>query len=303
MISALTGFVQEQLDEWAHDRYRKTLLNKDGIPLSVALLLANESAPRTSVFRRSLGEQGYRDWSRLRFCSQGAWDRDEQNFGKLLAPLVMTTREDNVELDIREIRNIALSRDELSKYQTIEQFADDMHRVGQQDSASELEKLLAHLNSTCMSEAVTASNVFAKFGWDDRILFDNDDGSHRLAAARRIAIALGKKVSLKRPLEHHFLNAEAVQVIADNYVLLLLPNETWINRLPGALFDADVAFVPGAFRAPPCYGDDAQVLPLLRNDDRSASAARYLRSCGFTDLVDHLIEDLGVQQARTDRLN
>ena len=302
VVNKTIGFVQDILDDLAEQRHRETLLKRKGIPLSAALLLARKASPRSSTYRRSLGEQGYRDWTRLRFVSEFHWETDEQNFDRFLAPLVDKTRDEDVVLDIREIRNIARSRDKLSGYQTIEQFAHAMRRGGEQESHSVLEELLESLKCSCMSENVTASNVFAKFGWDERILFDNDDGSHRLAAVKRIAIALGEKVPMRRPFEQYLLNADAVRAIADNFVLLLLPNEVWSMRLPGAISDDGVPFIPGSFRAPPCYGVGAKVLPLSRKDDLSASTASYLRSCGFIDLVEHLVEDLTVQQALTKRL-
>lgn len=274
------------------------MLLKKGILLSTALLMAEEPSSRASTYRRSLGMYGYRDWTRLRFFREFHWDKDETNFDGYLAPLVTITQRDAVEVDIREVRNICQSRDDLSDYRTIEQFANDLPKYYGRGTHADLDRCLGHLEVTCFGTTQLVGNIFTDFGWDDRLLFSNNNGSHNMAVARRIAIELGVRVPLKRPHEYHFLNADAVQALADKYALILLPNETWANKLPGALSSDGVPVVPGSFRAPPCYGDSARVLPLQRQHELSASAADYLRSSGFVDLVDHLVEDLQAQQSR-----
>lgn len=303
MIGWMKDTISEQLDLRAERRHRSAL-RAEGIPLEAALTLAKDARPRQTVFRQSLGEKGHRDWTHLRAHSHWSSEEDREKLDDVFKSLVTTTTKPAVEFDIADVDNILLSKSTLSRYPTMEVFEkrSPNHEYGQ-GTPGDLQRCLAHEQIRCLKGTLHKSESFTSFGWDDRLLLNNMGGSHHFSAARRIAREQGIKVPLQLKHEHHALNPDAVHFVEQSLVLLVIPHEDLFKELRYALRQEMVPVIPGRFRAPRCYGNDAHVLALSLKSEPSAKAANYLRSCGFTDLVDHLIEDLGVQHARMKRLN
>ncbi len=292
-----------QLDEVAARRHRSAL-RAEGVPLEVALTLAKDSRPRHSPFQQSLGQSGHRDWTQLRASKRWLDENDQDKLDLVLTSLVRTTRTKGAEFDIQEVTNILLSKSELSSFPSIQAFE---HRSPnneyRQGSRADLQRCLAHDQVRCLKGTLCVGDSFTSFGWDERLLLNNQGGSHHLSTARRIARELGVKVPLQLDHEHHVLDANAVHFIEQSVSLIVVPYPDLWDELKFALRREQIPVIPGCFRAPACYGDEAMVLPLSLRSDSATSAAAYLRSCGFVDLVDHLIEDLGAQQMRKKRLN
>jgi hypothetical protein len=303
MINWMKGTIARQLDQQAERRHRSAL-RAEGIPLEAALTLAKDARPRKATYRTSLGETGHRDWTQLRTTSHWASEADKEKLDDVLARLVGTTKITEAEYDIADVTNILLSKSRLTTFMTMDAFGrrTPNHEYGQ-GSPADLQRCLAHDQVRCLKGTMHRCDSFTSFGWDDRLLLNNNGGSHHFSAARRIAMELGVKVPLQLNQEHHVLNADTVHFLERTLALMVIPYPDLLDDLKYALRREQIPVIPGRFKPPVCYGHEALVLPLSLNSDLSVSAAGYLRSCGFTDLVDHLIEDLGVQEARSKRLN
>lgn len=303
MMGWVKNSLVRQLDKVAARRHRSAL-RAEGVPLEVALTLAKDSRPRHSPFQQSLGQSGHRDWTQLRASKRWLDENDQDKLDLVLTSLVRTTRTKGAEFDIQEVTNILLSKSELSSFPSIQAFE---HRSPnneyRQGSRADLQRCLAHDQVRCLKGTLCVGDSFTSFGWDERLLLNNQGGSHHLSTARRIARELGVKVPLQLDHEHHVLDANAVHFIEQSVSLIVVPYPDLWDELKFALRREQIPVIPGCFRAPACYGDEAMVLPLSLRSDSATSAAAYLRSCGFVDLVDHLIEDLGAQQMRKKRLN
>lgn len=305
MIDWMKGSISEHLDLRAERRHHITL-RSEGFPLKDALTLANDvrPRPRKTVFQQSLGSRGHRDWTQLRAQSHWASEQDREKLDDIFRRLVTTTKTSAAEVDIADVNNILLSKSELSRYPTMRAFENRTpnHEYGQ-GTPGDLQRCLAHSEVRCLKGTHHKCDSFTSFGWDERLLLNNNGGSHNFSAARRIARELGVKVPLQLSLEHHELNPDAVHLVQQSLALLVVPHEDLFKELRYAMRHEMIPVIPGCFRAPRCYGYDAHVLALSLKNDISAKAANYLRSCGFTDLVDHLVEDLGVQLARMEPLD
>lgn len=303
LLHRVKATLARQLDELAARRHRSAL-RADGVPLEVALTLAKDFRPRHLPMTESLGQKGHRDWTQLRARTRWLDEADQEKLDLVLASLVRTTRAKGVEFEIQDVSNILLSKSKLSSFASMHAFE---HRQPnneyRQGSRADLERCLAHDQVRCLKGTLCVGDSFTSFGWDERLLLNNQGGSHHFSAARRIARELDVKVPLQLDHEHHVLDADAVHFVEQTVSLVVIPYPDLWDELKYALRREQVPVIPGCIRAPVCYGDDAMVLPLSIRSDRAASAAAYLRSCGFIDLVDHLIEDLGVQQMRQKRLN
>ena len=303
MVGWVKDSLVRQLDERAARRHRSTL-RSEGVPLEVALTLAKDSRPRHSPFQESLGQKGHRDWTQLRARSRWLDEADEDKLDLVLTSLVRTTRAKGVEFDIQDVTNILLSKSRLSLFSSMHAFE---HRRPnheyRQGSRADLQRCLAHDQVRCLKGTLCVGDSFTSFGWDERLLLNNQGGSHHFSAARRIARELSVKVPLQLDHEHHVLDANAVHFIEQSVSLIVVPYPDLWDELKYALRREQIPVIPGCFRAPTCYGDEAMVLPLSLRSDCATLAAAYLRSCGFIDLVDHLIEDLGAQLMRQKRLN
>lgn len=303
MFNWMKDALARQLNEQAARRHRNAL-RADGTPLEVALTLAKDSRPRSAHTRISLGEKGHRDWTQLRSLARGSDEQGKEKLNEVFARLVNTTKTTGAEFDIQDVENILLSKSELSSFETMTAFENRSpnYEYGQGKHA-DLQRCLAHNQIRCLKGTLDRSDSFTSFGWDDRLLLNNHGGSHHFSAARRLASELGVKVPLQLNHEHHVLDADTVHFLERSFALMVIPYSNMYNELKYALRRENIPVVPGSFRAPFCFGYESVVLPLSLNTNAAVSAASYLRSCGFTDMVDHLIEDLGVQQTRAKRLN
>jgi hypothetical protein len=303
MFNWMKDVFTRQLDERAARRHRNAL-RADGIPLEVALTLAKDSRPRSTPVRISLGEKGHRDWTQLRRHARWSGGQDKEKLDEAFARLVNTVETTGAEFDIQDVSNILLSKSELSSFATMTAFErrSPNHEYGQGKYA-DLQRCLAHHQIRCLKGTLDRSDSFTSFGWDERLLLNNHGGSHHFSAARRLASELGVKVPLQLSHEHHVLNADIVHFLERSYALMVIPYSDMCNELKYALRRENIRVVAGSFRAPYCFGYESVVLPMSLHTNAAVSAATYLRSCGFTDLVDLLIEDLGVQQTRENSLN
>lgn len=303
MVGWVKDSLVRQLDERAARRHRSTL-RSEGVPLEVALTLARDSRPRHFPFQESLGQKGHRDWAQLRARTRWLDEADQDKLDLVLTSLVRTTRTKGAEFDIQDVTNILLSKSKLSSFSSMHAFEyRSPNHEYRQGSRADLERCLAHDQVRCLKGSLCVGDSFTSFGWDERLLLNNLGGSHHFSAARRIARELSVKVPLQLDHEHHVLDANAVHFIEQSVSLIVVPYPDLWDELKYALRREHIPVIPGCFRAPVCYGDEAMVLPLSLRSDCTTIAAAYLRSCGFIDVVDHLIEDLGAQQMRQKRLN
>jgi hypothetical protein len=297
MISWIWNALIEEVDQRCANRHRQQLRSK-GVFLEVALVLGEYQGKRATDFNPSLGRTGHRDWSLLEANTHWSAQKDTNNLGQVFARLVNKVRTPEAEFDIADVRNILLSKSDLSTFATLESFENRSPNYEYGEGTSQdLQGCLDHNEIRCLKGTPLISDSFSSFGWDDRLLLNNHGGSHHFSAARRIARELGVKVPLQLVQHHHALDEATVGLIERTLALILIPNQELLNDLRSALRTEGVPIVQGDFRAPPYCGDDTKLLPLDLSNPLSSTAAAYLRRCGFTDLVSHLLEDFQQQMA------
>ena len=308
MLNWITEPIDRGLEQWAQKRNQQTQ-RLNGVFVEVALVLAEYTGPRQYRPRQCLGRTGHRDWTKLRASLRWSSEPDTNKLDAVLQHLVETTIEPSADFDIADVSNILLSKSNLASFPTMEAFENRMpnHEYGNGTQA-DLSRCLDHNEVRCLKGRRHGVDSASSFAWDSRLLLNNHGGSHHFSAARRIAKELKVNVALELLHEHHALNADVVREISESLALLVIPRDPdnpndW-NGVPGLLWDLKTAlrregvpFFRGEFRAPECYGE-ARVLPLPLTNDASAKAAKYLKACGFTDLVSDLVVDLDVQRAR-----
>lgn len=301
MIAWTQNKLARYMDQQAERRFRQNLRSR-GEFLELSFVLGKYAGPRATVFTPSLGCKGHRDWTQLQAASVWPAQADREQWGDVFKRLVNTVKAPAAEFDIAEVTNILLSKSKLTNFATMKAFEDRSpnHEYGH-GTHRDLQRCLNHDEVRCLKGTLKLSDSFSSFGWDERLLLNNQGGSHNFSAARRIAMELDVHVPLQLTIEHHRLDAETVQLVERSLALLIIPNKSLLDDLKYALKAEGVPVVPGTFRPLVYCGEGATLLPMSLNDDTSSQAALYLRSCGFTDLVDHLTEDLGLQKARTPR--
>lgn len=308
MLKWIKAPIDRGLDQWAHNKSMQ--VNRlNGVFVEVALVLAEYTGPRQNRPRQCLGRTGHRDWTQLRASHRWSSESDTDKLDAVLQRLVKTTTETSADFNIAEVSNILLSKSNLASFPTMEAFENRMPNYEYRNGTQEdLDRCLDHNEIRCLKGRGHRSDSASSFAWDSRLLLNNQGGSHHFSAARRIAKELKVNVALALLHEHHAFDADVVREISESLALLVIPRDPdnpndW-NGVPGLLWDLKAALrregvpiIPGDFRAPECYGE-ARVLPLSLMNETAAKAARYLRACGFTDLVSDLLEDLDVQQAQ-----
>lgn len=292
--------ITEQFTEAKYNWCRNTL-RTHGVLLETALEMAKYTGARATSFTPSLGEYGHRDWTQLRVNTHWLAPKPTEDWGAAFSRLVEVQSTPAAEFDIAAVTNILLAKSDLSNYASMEAFErrcpNDQYGQG---TRSDLDRCLAHDQIRCLKGTLRLGDTFATFAWDGRLLLKNAGGAHHFSAARQIARELGEKVPLQLNLSHHTLNAEAVRHIERSLALVIIPEdprEIFCNSLRRALAEDGVPVVAGSFMPPHYCGREASLLALSLNDERSVEAARYLRECGFTDLVAHLVDDIEKQQA------
>lgn len=237
---------------------------------------------------------------------------------------------DDWSCDIGEIAALSASKSPLAECATLDDFArtyaadklsDVAAVVGAHGSRAESaraqidELLLSRPFGIFKSDATKdSSEALVINAWESplRICYDNNDGSHRFAAARLIAreASLDYKVTAK--LKVRRLNLAAVQQLANEFSVMALPHsnpfhESGTGGPSGTrrLLDAIESFgaTYGQLELPP--GPDGlplgEAILLPHNDPKSAAAARVMRDAGITDLVNHL-RQLCVMQPSDDAI-
>lgn len=132
-----------------------------------------------------------------------------------------------------------------------------------------------------------------------RIGYDNDDGSHRFAAARLIAREAGLDYRVEAPLKVRSLNKDAVMQLSAEFNVMAIPPSQRMDehgRLASTgttqLLDAldEFGALYGVVPLPP--GPDGmpmgEAILLPKSDPKSEPVARAMRDAGVTDVCKHL---------------
>lgn len=174
-----------------------------------------------------------------------------------------TTKTSAAEFDIADVENNLLSKSKLSQCPTMEAFENrSRNREYRQETPDDLQRLLAHYEVRCLKGSSYRCDSFSSFGWDERLLLNNNRGSHNISAARRIARELGVKVALQLSHEHRVLNPDVVHFVEQSLALLVIPHKDLFKELRYALRHEMAPVNPVRFHAPRCYGYDANMLAL-----------------------------------------
>lgn len=146
-----------------------------------------------------------------------------------------------------------------------------------------------------MVEMITCDSIqlrgmtFSAFSWEGRGLYwSNEDGSHRLAAARHIAVQLRTDWPLKGRLHRYTLSKSGVTILSRRWHLVLVPSfavySAFIDAMERDRCPFGISELPQNLH---CYegGDKGlSVVWLDRRDLRAKWAAVVLLNAGFPDL-------------------
>ncbi|WP_342656114.1 hypothetical protein GKC68_00065 (plasmid) [Pantoea sp. RSPAM1] len=132
--------------------------------------------------------------------------------------------------------------------------------------------------------------TFSAFSWADRGLYwNNDNGSHHLAAARHIALQLGMDWPLQGRLYRYTLSKSAVALLSRHWHLVLIPSlaacsvfmdAMKLDRCPFGLSE-----LPENLHSRQGVEIGLNVVWLDRHDHRAKWAAVVLLRAGFPDLI------------------
>jgi len=131
--------------------------------------------------------------------------------------------------------------------------------------------------------------TFSAFSWADRGLYwNNDNGSHHLAAARHIALQLGMDWPLQGRLYRYTLSKSAVALLSRRWHLVLIPSLTAYSVFMDAMKRDRCPFglseLPENLHSRQGGKKGLNVVWLDRHDRRAKSAAVVLLDAGFTDI-------------------
>lgn len=138
--------------------------------------------------------------------------------------------------------------------------------------------------------------TFSAFSWADRGLYwNNDNGSHHLAAARQIALQLGTDWPLKGMLYRYTLSKSAVALLSRRWHLVLIPSlaaySAFIDAMERDRCPFGISELPQNLHRYEGGDRGLNVVWLDRSDRRAKWAAVVLLKAGFPDLC-NVLEDM-----------
>ncbi|WP_210512536.1 DUF6685 family protein [Pantoea ananatis] len=135
--------------------------------------------------------------------------------------------------------------------------------------------------------------AFSAFSWAERGLYwNNDNGSHHLAAARHIALQLGMDWPLQGRLYRYTLSKSAVALLSRRWHLVLIPSLAAYSVFKDAMKRDSCPFglseLPENLHSRQGEEKRLNVVWLDRCDRRAKGAAVILLRAGFPDLMRYL---------------
>ncbi|MBA4281680.1 DUF6685 family protein [Ralstonia sp.] len=209
-----------------------------------------------------------------------------------------------VDVDIRAVQGISASKERLEEFDDIDSLADARCRGLMTDISEEHAlKLLRQpaVRLMCSGKELSrTADGFVWHQWDGRLFFDNCDGSHHFAAARRVAGRAGASVKVGGPLRAYSLDTARIVELQRQFDLFFVgPGSHAVGLYPQLalprLPDAEFHTLMGALSAEwihialPESAPDGWLLALPCCSPRSQEVARVLRRIGFTDVCEILL--------------
>lgn len=212
------------------------------------------------------------------------------------------TAQKNWRCDIGDIHGLNASKAPLHCYSSLSQMiCTERPEMIADPTDQVLERLLENLGMRF--DRPQAGDYFVQHTWDGRRTYIvNDDGSHRLAGAQRLAAVLGTKVQLHGRLVSRYIDAEFMQTILDQFQMFLIPTLPWLDsNLTRVIEQTGATYATS--RMPVSLDEYAPQLQcativwLPRAQWRAQCVANTLRHAGILDLNRHLAHLLVVQAA------
>ena len=201
-----------------------------------------------------------------------------------LRALVRIDRVPQARVEIQDITGLGASKSDLAGFDTLDQMADlkcAALLAPQADPYGQLVKLMSHQESKIFHGS---GDELVRYGWDRRILLDNDGGSHHFAAARRLAGQLGEMVWCDAPMRVESLDAASVAAIGAEFEVVAVE-----RAHVGLVHDAASAVGATYFTLPMPSPDGAlEAVFLPRASPPAMRLAALVRSAGAPDVVEVL---------------
>lgn len=210
---------------------------------------------------------------------------DQVSFAAL-GQLVRRETDPRFTCDIRDIEGLCSSKSDLALPPTLDDFAEVACK-----------KLIAEVSPKALNELLQWGEIrimhggdnLALYGWDGRVFYSNNGGSHHFAAARYVAGELGREVPITGRLERDILCEDAVAQLTAEFEVFVLPEasalpENFEYRLIESMEAIEASYYKRSLPRPHS-GCTALFLP--RSDGQSMKAAAELRNAGAMDLGAH----------------
>jgi hypothetical protein len=207
-----------------------------------------------------------------------------------------------VELSIRDVQGLSSSKGPIENFSELDDFAttcctDLLSDVSPQAARELLSKGNIRL-WVDGREPKGAPDNFVWHQWDERIFFNNSDGSHHFAAARWISLQNRTNIKVGASLTLHTINMATVINLVNQFDMFFVgkPAPAVPSCGMGSGLESDEVLhhllsrlqTPWAHLSLPRCAHDGFLLILPKASDRSREVAQLLRDAGLTD-AGHLL--------------
>lgn len=188
--------------------------------------------------------------------------------------------------DIRDVSGFSSSKSDLVKFGSMDEMVERNSPEMIDDLSEEkLRQNLAHREIRILHNENT-SDHFAQYRWDGRVFLMNSGGSHHFAAARYIAIRIGRHVPLEGKLYTYSIDEKAVETLCGAYEMFAISAEpTIVNGFRDAMESFKATYL---WRYLPRPYDSMKAILLPKDEPRSMRASAAMRQAGVFDLGRHL---------------
>lgn len=146
----------------------------------------------------------------------------------------------NFTIDISELAGFSASKSDLSKYRTMDQFAESATKnYINEISLDRLNKMLGHKEIRLIHGA---TDTFIQYAWNPKIFVLNGGGSHHLAAAQYIAKRLNQKIAFTSTLKLKYIDQESFNKFDEQYESFVLDKNHLLDLIR-YFNDSDIKFV------------------------------------------------------------
>lgn len=204
--------------------------------------------------------------------------------------------------DIGEIHGLSASKAPLYRYSSLSQMiCSERPDLACECTDQALDRLLVNLGM--QFDRPQAGDYFVQHAWDGELTYVvNEDGSHRLAGAQRLAARLGRKVQLQGRLVSRYIDPVFMQAVLAQFNLFLVPSDAfWPSGLIQAIEQTGATYATSRMPAPlDSHAPDLQCATIVwmpKAQRRSQLVSNTFSEAGVLDLNRYISQLLHAQAA------